>query len=325
MAAKPQMTKIERINAALKGKAVDRLPYSFWYHFGLHHTPGDIFAQTELEFYKNYDVDFLKVMHDYPFPMPAGLDCIKTVADWSKLKIVHPQEGGFNDQLKALKVISKKLKNKAYFIDTIFSPWSTAHKLCRERLKFFMQKSPDVLLESLDIITDSFVEYLQRAQEESGLSGIFLSLGGASYDIMTEKEYAVFGRPFDIRVLKAVKKAPFNVLHIHGDNIHFKSLLDYPVHAINWSHWHTKPDLKTARKLYSGCLIAGVSETNTTSVFPEGIKTQIQNTVKVAGDRKLIIGPGCAVPTETPAVNLFAFRQAVIELSKPVIHKKNRI
>jgi uroporphyrinogen decarboxylase len=260
-------------------------------------------------------------MHDYPYPMPAGLDRIKTVSDWSKLKRVRPDEGGFNEQRKALNIISKKLKNQAYFIDTIFSPWSTAHKLCRERLKFFMQKSPDVLLESLDIITDSFVEYLRTAQQETALSGIFLSLGGASYDIMTDKEYEVFGRPFDLRVLKAVKKAPFNVLHIHGNNIHFKSLLDYPVQAVNWSHWNTKPDLKTARKLYSGCLIAGVNETNANSMFPDGIKSQILNTVNQAGDRKLIIGPGCAVPTETPSANLFAFRQAVMEPSKPVMNK----
>jgi hypothetical protein len=42
------MNKIDRVNAAIKGKPVDRLPFSFWYHFGLHHTPGDIFAQAEL-------------------------------------------------------------------------------------------------------------------------------------------------------------------------------------------------------------------------------------------------------------------------------------
>jgi hypothetical protein len=62
-----------------------------------------------------------------------------------------------------------------------------------------------------------------------------LSLGAATDDVMTAEEYETWGRPFDLKILKAVSEAPFNVLHIHGKRIHFDSLLDYPVSALNWS------------------------------------------------------------------------------------------
>lgn len=307
-----KMTKIERVNAAIKGKEVDRVPVSFWYHFGLHHLPGEVFAEAELDFFKTYDLDFLKVMHDYPYPQPKGLTEITKKDDWLKLKPLKYNEGGFKEQLRALKIIGKELKGKAYYIDTIFSPWSTAHKLCGENLTRFMKESPDELLKGLYVIAQSFANYCEEAVKQ-GLSGIFLSLGGASYDIMSEAEYAKFGRPFDLMVLDAVEDAPFNVLHIHGTNIHFESLLDYPVDAINWSHRHSPPNIVQARKAYDGCIIVGVDETNTSSVHPDDIKAQILETFKQAGTRKLIIGPGCAVPTQTSVANLSSFKQTVEE------------
>ncbi len=305
-----KMTKIERVNAAVKGKEVDRVPFSFWYHFGLHHKPGEVFAEAELDFYKTYDLDFLKVMHDYPYPPPEGLTEITKREDWLKLKPLKYNEGGFKEQLRALKIIGKELQGKAYYIDTIFSPWSTAHKLCGEKLTRFMKESPDELLKALKVIAKSFAAYCEAAVNE-GLSGIFLSLGGASYDIMSEAEYAKFGRPFDLMVLEAVKGAPFNVLHIHGTNIHFKSLLDYPVQAINWSHRHSSPNIIQARKLYDGCIIVGVDETNTNSVHPDDVKAQVLETLQQAGKRKLILGPGCAVPTQTPVANLTAMQKTL--------------
>lgn len=301
-----KMDKKERIRAALTGKPVDRVPFSFWYHFGLQHSPGKDHARAELDFYKAYDLDFLKVMNDYPFPLPQGMDLIRNKDDW--YRVSHET---FTQQLKALKLIGSKLSKEAYFIETIFSPWSIAHKMCREKIIKFMKESPEALLYGLEVITQSFECYLQEVLAETELSGIFLSIGGASYDFMTEKEYARFGRPFDLRILKIMKKAPLNVLHLHGNRLHFKAMADYPVQAINWSHRHTPPTLKKARELYPGCLIAGVDEHNTDQLFPSAIRKQVRETIQQAGERKLIIGPGCAVPTQTPVANLMALREGI--------------
>ena len=154
------MSKIERINAAVEGKDVDRIPFSFWYHFGLHHKPGKVFAEAELDFFKAYDLDFLKVMHDYPYPLPDGLTEIKQKDDWLKLKPLKYNEGGFVEQMNALKIIGNELKGKAYFIDTIFSPWSTAHKFCGDRIKTFMKESPKEFLQGLEVIAKSFSNFL---------------------------------------------------------------------------------------------------------------------------------------------------------------------
>jgi len=128
---------------------------------------------------------------------------------------------------------------------------------------------------------------------------------------MTESEYQEFGRPYDLRVLEAVNSAPFNVLHIHGQKIMFDLVKDYPVHALNWSHKHTAPSLKDARTGYPGCIIGGIEETETDSVRPPAIRKQVKETIQEVGTKGVIIGPGCAIPTNTPAGNILAIKDSI--------------
>ena len=107
------MTKIDRINNAIQGKKVDRVPFSVWYHFGLQYLPGEAIAEAELAFYQKFDLDFIKVMNDYPYPLPEGFEEISNPEDWLKLKPLKPNEGGFSEQSRALKIIGKELKGEA--------------------------------------------------------------------------------------------------------------------------------------------------------------------------------------------------------------------
>ncbi|MCX7919908.1 MAG: hypothetical protein N3A72_09965 [bacterium] len=305
------MNKIERIHKAINGKTVDRIPYSVWYHFGLQYLPGQALAEAELTFYRKFNLDFIKVMHDYPYPLPEGMQEIKQPNDWLKLKPVNINQGGFKQQLVALKLIGKQLNGEAYYIDTIFSPWSTARKLARDRIFEHQRTAPKKLKYGLEVITESFYNYISVAIN-SGLSGIFLSIGGASFDLMSEKEYCVFGKPYDLEVLNAASSAPFNVLHIHGKNIMFDLVKEYPVHALNWSHRHTAPSLKEARNKYSGCILGGIDELNTDSVRPPEIREQVFQTIKDLGKKGVILGPGCAIPTNTPPANISEIRKTLI-------------
>ncbi len=81
------MTKIERLRTTLSGKPVDRPPFSIWYHFGNQHASPEQAAQVHLDFFEYYDLDLLKVMNDYDYPMPEGMEVMDTPAD---LKRLHP-------------------------------------------------------------------------------------------------------------------------------------------------------------------------------------------------------------------------------------------
>ena len=58
------MTKKERIQAAIAGEKPDKLPYSFWTHLpGIDLNP-ELLAEKTYEFYKKYDIDFIKTMNN---------------------------------------------------------------------------------------------------------------------------------------------------------------------------------------------------------------------------------------------------------------------
>ena len=84
------MNKIERVRAALAGRPVDRAPFTVWYHFGNQHAPAERTAQVHLEFFDHYDLDLLKLMNDYDYPMPAGMEVIASAADLGKLQPFDP-------------------------------------------------------------------------------------------------------------------------------------------------------------------------------------------------------------------------------------------
>jgi uroporphyrinogen decarboxylase len=305
------LNKIERVTCALKGDEVDRPPFSFWYHFGLQHMPGRTHAEAEIDFYRAYDLDFLKVMNDYPYPLPSGLEAVETQEDWSRIEPVSSDDECWREQLSALSRINDVIGKEAMFIETIFSPWITARRIARSgELAAARQNYPDRLLAAMDAVATSLAAYAKEAVRR-GAAGIFLSLGAATDDVMTSEEYKIWGRPFDLKILEAVKDAPFNVLHIHGKRIHFDSVSDYPVSALNWSHFATEPSLHEGKSRSGKTVLGGIDEAVASHVSAPEISEQVKKAIREVGMRGLIVTPGCSVATDTRELSLRAIRAEV--------------
>lgn len=308
------MTKIERVMHALKGERVDRPPFSFWYHFGLQHMPGRKLAEAQIDFYRAFDLDLVKVMNDYPYPMPRGLDVLATEEDWKRVEPLTSADACWTQQLEALSIIGGAIGKEALFIETVFSPWITARRLTRTgELGEARTRYPETLLGAMDAIATSLAAYAVEATKR-GAAGIFLSLGAATDDVMSSEDYQLWGRPFDLKILNAVADSPFNVLHIHGKRIHFDSLLDYPVHAINWSHFSTAPSLKEARARTTRALLGGINEATIDYRSAGEVASQVAQAIGEIGTRSLIIAPGCTVPPDTPVRSLRAIRSALEDM-----------
>jgi hypothetical protein len=96
------MNKVERVRAALRGVTLDHPPITVWYHFGLQHAPAEKMAAAHLEFLDAYDLDWLKVMNDYSYPMPKGLDVIATAADLRRIEPLDPVTPPMGEQLRVI-------------------------------------------------------------------------------------------------------------------------------------------------------------------------------------------------------------------------------
>ena len=291
------MTKIERLRATLAGKPVDRPPFSIWYHFGTQHASPERTAQAHLEFFEAYDLDLLKAMNDYDYPMPAGMEVMATADDLKRLTPLDVSRTPLGQQLKAIELIAQALRGKALFVDTVFNAWNTLKRnLVKEAMAGLMADHPEAVLTALGVINFTLIQYA-LASLERGSAGIFLSVP-ATEESLSLEQYEKFMRPFDLEFLRAIQgKGECHILHAHGEKLYFDRLLDYPVQAISWPDLNGGTTIAEARKKTSLTLMAGLDHVKFPYLSAKTIRNQVKSALSQAGNTKFILAPGCSVPT----------------------------
>ncbi len=291
------MTKIERVRAALSGADVDRPPFSVWYHFGLQHAPAERTAQTHLEFFEAYNLDWLKIMNDYSYPMPRSIETLSDPKELKRIIAFDVRQGSLGEQLEAVRLIGQSLKGKALVVDTVFNAWSTLKRnVLKEAMGPFMQEHPAELEAALAVVNENLVRYA-IASLHGGASGIFFSVP-ATPESLTAEQYERFMRPFDLAFLEAIRPfGEFHILHAHGRELFLDRLQDYPVHAISWADRDSGPPLTLMRKVTPRALMGGLDHVNFPYTSAAKIREQVRSAVEEAGTRKLFLAPGCAIPS----------------------------
>ena len=282
----------ERVDRALKGQDVDRVPFSFWHHFLDDTKPPESHAKSTLDFHNQFRTDLVKVMSDYPYPKPQG--------EWFALRV---EQNPFPSQIRALELIRDGLNGQAYFIETIFNPWTVAEKLSsREQVMAMKDSKPQRLLDALEIIAKSEANHARRAIG-AGAAGVFIAIANAQQGVLSQADYAKFSEPFDRMILEAVNSAPLNVLHLHSDAANGDKLYidrfyrGWPATAINYSLYTGVP-VSEVRSKYSGVILAGLDERKYRSLTPADLKRQWLTAQSQAGKR-FILTPGCSVPNDS--------------------------
>lgn len=189
------MTKKERIKAAVSGQTPDQLPYSLWTHMpGIDLDPV-LLAEKTYEFYKTYDVDFIKTMNngmyaiedfgceiDYSEVTKGGVaKVVKTPVhkpeDWLSLKVCPVNEGSLHRELTSLKLLLDKVKSEDVpVLFTVFSPVTTADKLSgKQMLSYIRNGYGEQVKKALEVITETTMAVAAEAIR-LGADGIFLHL-----------------------------------------------------------------------------------------------------------------------------------------------------
>jgi uroporphyrinogen decarboxylase len=291
------MTKVERVRAALAGRAVDRPPFSVWYHFGLQHAPAERAAQAHQEFFEAYDLDWLKVMNDYSYPMPPGLETLDRAEDLARVEPLDPAATPMGAQLEVIERLARALAGRALVVDTLFNAWNTLRRnVVKDAMGPFMRDHPKALERALGAVNDSLIRY-GRASLARGAAGMFVSVP-ASGEFVTKDEYERFMRPFDLALLQALAGVgELHVLHAHGSRLYFDRLLDYPVHALSWADREGGPSLAEARRRTDRALMGGIGHSGFAYSSAAAVRAEVREAVAAAGRERLFLAPGCAFAT----------------------------
>jgi uroporphyrinogen decarboxylase len=289
-----------RVDRALAGRDVDRLPISLWHHFGLEKEGPARHAQATLAFHRAYRTDLVKVMSDFPFPAPDGA--------WHEVRV---HDDPFPLQIQALTAIRDGLQRSAHFVETVFNPWNVAEKLSSpQAVRQLAAEQPQRLLDALEAIAKSEATHARRAMN-AGASGIFLAIANAQPQVLSREDYAKFSAPFDRMVLEAVADAPLNVLHLHGDAVYLDVFYSgWPAAAINYSAHGTTVGLDAVRARYHGVIAGGIDERAYRTMDVATLKAQASAARARAGAR-FVLTPGCSVPDDSQPAELHRLHAAV--------------
>jgi uroporphyrinogen decarboxylase len=323
------MTHWERVRAALKGEAVDRIPISLWRHWPVEDETAQGLAAAMIRWQQTYDFDLVKMMPTGTYgiedwgaetvyiPNNNGTRTITkfgvtAVEQWPRLAQLDVTKAYLGKQIEAVRLTAEELKNSVPILQTVFSPLTTARKLAGDRIFADLRLQPGPFKEGLQLIAETTARFALESLR-AGAHGLFFATQCATYRLLNEAEYREFGEYYDRIVLDAVRsEAELNLIHTHGEDIMFDLTAIYPVQAMNWHDRLTWPSLGEARQRFAGLLIGGINEWETLlHGSPETIRAEIQEAIAQTGGQRLLVGPGCVIPTNTPFDHIQAARQAV--------------
>jgi uroporphyrinogen decarboxylase len=322
------MTHWERIQAALQGEEVDHVPVSLWRHWPVADETPQGLADAMVHWQQEYDFDLLKFMptgmygvHDWGVETVynpghrgnriATKTVIDEPEDWTRLAKLDVNEGYYGAEVEAIRLAAAELNNSVPILQTVFSPLTTAAKLAGDRVYADMRLHPKALHAALQQITETTIDFT-LACLRGGAHGVFYASQNASYRLLNAAEFGEFGAAYDLQVLQAIEnESQFNMMHIHGEDIMFNVIAaQYPINLVNWHDRVTSPSLQEAQEKFNGLLVGGIDDRKTISDGPvDTIRWQVTNAIEQTGGKRLVIGPGCVIPTNTPDSHV----RAVIE------------
>jgi uroporphyrinogen decarboxylase len=333
-----QMSRRERLQAAINRQPVDRVPYAVWRHFpAVDRSPSGL-AQSTLRFHEHYGSDFLKITprggygveawgcvesdHVLPTGHRACASCaVKTGDDWKRIRALDPASAvGWVEELETIiRLGFDRRIGDAPVLPTLFSPLSLARKLSGDRFVEDLRERPDAVLGALEAITETLTAFADLALRE-GVSGIFYSIQTASRSVLSDEHYARFGEPYDRRFLEAIHPRSFlTIIHCHGDALMFDRLARLPGHVWNWDDRAAGPPLADGRAQVPGAVCGGLDQLRTLrDGTPEAAVAEAREAIARTDGTGVIVGPGCVLMAGTPDATVAAVVKALGGPLKPI-------
>ena len=303
------MTKRERVIAVLEGKTVDCVPSGFSLHFPATCNSGDEGVKAHLDYFKESEADIAKIMNENLVPAPY-IGCPYP----ESYKLVE----GYPKQLLDTQVeFTKKILAG---IDEDLFTMGTLHGICAsglhpiEKSGVEYEKARDLQLKSLreneketlaafERITDGMIE-LVKGYKEAGVDAIYYAALGAETKWLTDKEFDKWFKPFDLKIMKAIKdEGMYCFLHICKDGLNMDRYQGYDEYcdAVNWGVYEVPYTLEEGRKLFPTSVIMGGLK-NRSGVLVDGteeeITKEVHDVINGFGKERFILGADCTLATE---------------------------
>ncbi|HTP94510.1 MAG TPA: uroporphyrinogen decarboxylase family protein [Burkholderiales bacterium] len=313
------MNNRERFFAAIDGGDVDRPPCTVWVHFASDAVPGAEAARRHAQFVRSYGWDMCKVMHDYRYPLPAGMETIERAADMLRFeKLPAAELPNYREQLALIRSLRAEFGPDMPIVDTFFDPFQQVIRKAGFGTAQLIYAHEREALAMLDAVTSTVCGYFAELKR-AGCDAVLYSINGAITPAgergVDERTFRTFLRPFDLRALQAMEGMA-RILHVHGTHVDMRRVLDYPCEAYSVSdRLPGNPSLAELRALTDKCLIGGINEAKLHERSIPELREEIRDAYRQAGKRRFMLAPGCTSAPQTPEHILRCVRETSLALA----------
>ena len=324
------MNPRERVLRALSLQKSDRIPVvpfiiTFAAKYGgvrfiEYATNPKTLAQCQIAVAKRFKIDAVYVDSDpiieieamgarirYPEDeSPSTLEPIVRVSnDIRSLKQPDPEvDGRLPVWLEAVRILREKVGGEFAVFANINGPFQAAAQLLGMLgAAKSMRRSPDLILELLEVTTQTIINFM-KAEIEAGADAIILGDPMSSTSVISPLEFSRFSLPYIQKVVRHAGQVPI-ILHICGDTTR---IIDKMVETgARYLELDSNVDLAQVRTKF-GSTIGLIGNVNPTLLLTGSADVVEESCRKAIVDAELtgayILGTGCELPRETPHENL---------------------
>lgn len=330
------MHKRERLERAIAGDPVDRIPVALWRHW-----PGDDqryadLARSIIDFQHDYNWDFVRVMPSSNFQVTDyGIQdewrgnrqgrrkinkyIVNRSLDWTKIRALSPDRGALSQQLECMRMICQAMQPQAVpIVHTIYSPFAQAARIGgKQRVLKNMRTRADRLRTGLHQLTESTLRFLEALRRIPNVAGIFYVTEFASHDVMSEAEYAAFVMPHNLKILESIPDRWWlNFVQVQGSSPMLDLFAEAPVQVLNWNTRQSQPDLLYAKRMFPGAVSGGLEDwRDLHQGTPALLGSVIRDAISQSESRRFILSGSGSGYVTTPISNIRAVRSLTESLA----------
>lgn len=306
------MDKRTRVLNALNKKEVDHVPVGFWFHFAGEEAVGEGCVKAHTKYYRETDLDFVKVMSDsyFPYPLPQ----IKEASDWANLTPLTADHPFIQEQVARAKGVVEEFGKERCVFYNVFAPFSSLRfgadniGISDSQVMEHIRTDRNAVMKALDVVAQSNALLAELLITEAGCDGVYYCVQGGEYDRFTPEEYRATITPSDLYVLEhANRYSENNILHMcgwAGNRNQLAIWQDYPAKAVNWAVFVEGMSLEDGRYFMNGRTCLGGFETHWDDHTQQGIiytgtKEELQEYTRSLilnhGKTGLMLGGDCTI------------------------------
>ncbi len=325
----------DRLRAALMHERSDRIPITAWRHF-----PGfddsEALARVHLAFQMRYGFDLVVFTPTFGYTAePWGylrgegidehgrpLDPVRPFSGkdrWPDLRGNGAESKPFTEVLRGLRLTRRNLPEDVPMLVTVYGPLTTALFLrgdqVRDDLAAMTAESDESGLGGAHrVISEALGDFLNAALEIA--DGVYYISYFTCTESTDDELVALDAMKMDLEPLMSLgDRDSLLALHMHGNDLMFDEVIEYPIDVLNWHDRWAKPSLRDARMKTDAVLMGGINEADTMHrETAAAVSLQIGDAVSQVEGRALIVAPGGPIHLETPSENLRAAVAAVQDL-----------